>query len=184
VPIYTQSSNSSNHAIHPLRQLAPGETETEKYDDQGVLMLLEDCKQDGGGSSCKLATGTFSLNHNDNTCCTRGCTEEHEAQHKKDNDKWGCCKKASVAYNKKGAVKNDIIDKYNAWQRKTKPITECNAYTNDVVCADKLAKKKDCDGKGKDTECCDNIADYKATYEEEAKTNCAAAPKTVEPCPF
>jgi hypothetical protein len=100
-----------------------------------------------------------------------------------DHNGWGCCKALAVAWSKKGADKAELVKKYNTWFADANLISECNAYTNDMACADALAKAKDCAGAGKDTDCCKDIADYRATYSAEAKSYCAKAPKKVPPCP-
>ena len=158
---------------------------SEEYAPDGAQVVFQSgtCVNGGAGSSCHLDTGVFQLNHNDNTCCTKDCTAAHEAVHKRDFDGWGCCGAASTAYNAKGADKAKIVKAYNDWQNKVLAITECNAYSNDVTCADALAKAKDCSGAGKGTDCCKDIEDYKTRYGALAKTNCAAAPKKAEPCP-
>jgi hypothetical protein len=163
-----------------------GEAET-KYSIHGLLMDLDGsgtCVNGGGGSVCDPDTGTYGLVSNDNTCCTKDCTAQHEAEHKKDHDGWGCCKALGVAWKKPGADKADLVKKYNEWRAKISPITECHAYSHDIVCADALAKEKDCAGKGKDTDCCKDIADYRTRYAALAKTNCDAAPKAAAACPF
>jgi hypothetical protein len=171
---------------NPLNQLFSAQDErTEKYAPDGVLVVFQSgtCQNGGAESSCHLDTGVFKLNHNDNTCCTKDCTAAHEAIHKRDFDGWGCCAAASKAYNAKGADQAKVVQTYSDWQAKVVPISECNAYSNDVTCADALAKTKDCSGAGKDTDCCKDIADYKTRYGALAKSNCAAAPKKAEPCP-
>lgn len=141
------------------------------------------CQNGGGASVCNPKDGTYGLVENDNTCCTKDCTAQHEAEHKKDFDAWGCCKALSVAWNAKGADKAKLAKQYNDWADAVSTTTECHAYSHDVVCADAMAKEKDCSGKGKDSDCCKNIADYKTKYAKLAKENCDAAPAKVAPCP-
>lgn len=141
------------------------------------------CRNGSGASTCDPITGIYGLVENNNTCCTRDCTAQHEAEHKKDFDAWGCCKAISAAWNAKGADRAKLAKKYNDWSDAVSTTTECHAYSRDVVCADAMAKEKDCGGKGKDTDCCKNIADYKTGYAKLAKQNCDAAPAKVPPCP-
>jgi hypothetical protein len=169
-----------------LHQLGAEQDEhAEEYSPEGALVMFQSgtCINGGAGSTCHFDTGVFKMDNNDNTCCTKGCTAAHEAVHKRDIDGWGCCAAASTAFNAKGADKAKVAKTYNDWQNKVVAITECNAYSNDVTCADALAKAKDCSGAGKGTDCCKDIEDYKTRYGALAKTNCAAAPKKAEPCP-
>ena len=96
---------------------------------------------------------------------------------------WGCCKALSAAWNVKGADKAKLVKQYNDWLAKVEAITECNAHTTGVTCADALATSKDCAGKGKGTDCCTDIADYRARYAALAKSYCAKAAKKAAPCP-
>jgi|GEM_PF-2907662 len=168
-------------------QLPPDAAEETGPVDEDSLMDFQGsgtCQNGGAVSGCDPDTGVYDLISNDNTCCTKDCTAQHEAIHKKDHEAWGCCKALGVAAKVKGADKNALIKKYATWRAAVSPITECHAYSNDVTCADALAKAKDCSGKGKGTDCCSDIADYRARYAALAKTNCAAAPKKAPPCPF
>ena len=142
------------------------------------------CQNGGGGSACDPDTGVYDLVSNDNTCCTKDCTAQHEAKHKVDHEAWGCCKALGAAVKAKPADKAALVTKYATWRAAVSPITECHAYSNDVVCADALATAKDCSGKGKGTDCCKDIEDYRTRYAALAKSNCAAAPKKAPPCPF
>lgn len=153
-----------------------------KYSDEGLKMDL-DCQNGGGASVCDASTGLYGLVSNDNTCCTRDCTAKHEATHKRDQDAWGCCKAESIALKQKGADRKKIIQQYNDWRDKASPILECHAYTAGMNCAVDLAKSKDCSGKGKGSDCCNDIETFRKHSEDEAKANCDAMPKTVPPCP-
>lgn len=191
VPVYPehQQLESTDRKILTTQQVAVEDEPTEETADDGVLLDLQKkkaqkkCQQDGGASACNPAKGTYGLKRNENTCCTKGCTNEHEVIHKKDSDEWGCCAAFSKAYKAKGADKNALIDKYNEWNRKVRSLTECHAYSHDIDCADALAKEKDCEGEGKDTDCCNDIAIYKRFYGKLAKENCDLAPAAPEPCP-
>ncbi len=173
---------------HPLvsHQVRPDEKETDKDSENGLPMAFAGsgtCVNGGGSSNCDLATGKFIIKKNDNTCCTKDCTQQHEQQHVTDHNSWGCCAALSAAWTKSGANKVDIMDKYKAWFASANEISECNAYNNDVNCADALSKSKDCSGAGKGTDCCKDIEDYRARYSAEAKNHCDKAPKKVPPCP-
>jgi hypothetical protein len=178
-----KSALTRSNELHQL--LSEEEERSEEYTPDGALVMFQSgtCQNGGAGSSCHFDTGVFKLDQNNNTCCTKNCTAQHEAVHKTDIDGWGCCAAASTAWNAKGADKAAVAKAYNDWQAKVVAITECNAYSNDVVCADALAKAKDCSGAGKGTDCCKDIEDYKTRYGALAKSNCAAAPKKAEPCP-
>ncbi|MGB9175169.1 MAG: hypothetical protein WCB46_00340 [Methanoregula sp.] len=175
-------------------QVAPGEADADVADGLSLLYSPEGvrvtkagsggCQNGGGESVCNLDNGNYDIVRNSNTCCTKTCTQEHEQTHVTDITGWGCCKALSDALKKPGAKRNELVTKYNTWMQTAVPITECNAYSHDVVCADKMAADKDCSGKGKDTDCCKDILDYKARYGATAKTVCASAPKKVAPCPF
>jgi hypothetical protein len=157
------------------------------YSPEGVRVTKAGsggCQNGGGESVCNLDNGNYDIVSNSNTCCTKSCTQEHEQTHVTDITGWGCCKALSDALKMPGAKRNELVTKYNTWMQTAVPITECNAYSHDVICADKMATDKDCSGKGKNTDCCKDILDYKARYGATAKTVCASAPKKVAPCPF
>jgi hypothetical protein len=176
----------SKAQIRVLSQVPPGQEEGIKFSEDNIRMTLQGsgtCQNGGADSACDPASGAYKIKSNNNTCCTRACTQQHEGTHVSDVTGWGCCKALSKAYNAKGADKNALVTKYNQWLNKVVAITECHAYSNDVRCADSLAVTKDCGGSGKGTDCCKDIADYRTKYAASAKTNCAAAPKDAEPCP-
>jgi hypothetical protein len=144
------------------------------------------CVNGSGDSVCDPKTGNYKITANNNTCCTTVCTQRHEGTHAADASNWGCCKAMSVAYNaaKDNAARNAVVSKYNSWMAAgALDRTECNAYSNDLVCADELAAEKDCKGAGKDTDCCKDIADYRVRYKAFADHHCGLAPKDPPPCP-
>src|SRR5262249_47455797 len=149
----------------------------------GRLREGKPCENGGGESECDKTTGIYHIVRNDNTCCTRGCTAEHEAMHAADVNATGCCKAFAAAYNAPGADKDLVWSKYRIWQGRFQYITECHAYSNDVACADALAKAKDCERTGKGTDCCNQIADYRERYEKAARLFCKAATADIPPCP-
>lgn len=189
VPVHANSAKplqTDSPRTRVLHQLLPGEGETKKYSSEGILMTLAGsgtCQNGGAASSCDPNNGAYKITANNNTCCTKDCSWRHEQTHVSDITNWGCCKALSVAYNKPGANKNSLVQEYNAWLATAADITECNAYSNDVVCANELAVQKDCAGAGRNTDCCKDIADYKTRYEASARTICARAPKQVPACP-
>ena len=181
----TQSSSGSLKLI-AQHQLPDERGAKAEYSTEGLMLDFDGsgtCQNGGASSVCDPVKGTYGLVENGNTCCTKGCTAEHEAEHAKDHDSWGCCKAVGVAWNAKGADKPALAKKYNDWSAKVSPITECHAYSHDVKCAAALSKTKDCAGAGKNTDCCKDIDEYKTKYAALAKTNCDAAPKKPEPCP-
>ncbi|MCZ7385150.1 MAG: hypothetical protein O8C63_10450 [Candidatus Methanoperedens sp.] len=175
-----------NFQMHILNQIPSDEEEGIEYSSDGLRALLAGsgtCQNGGGDSNCDPVKGEFKIMSNNNTCCTKDCTQQHEQKHVDDVTGWGCCKSLSVAWNAPGAKKSELAKKYNEWLSKIEAITECHAYTNDVTCADALAKTKDCSGAGKDTDCCKDIDDYRTKYASLAKSYCAKAPKAAPPCP-
>lgn len=180
--------HGSSPEIAVSHELPPGsDPDTVKYSPDGVFLDLDGsgtCSNGGGSSGCNPSTGVYGLVSNDNTCCTTECTAAHEAVHKKDHDDWGCCKAFSTAWNAKGADQPALTKKFSEWAKKVGVITECHAYTKSVACASDLATTNDCDGKGKDTNCCKDIAEYKAGNMDMAAAMCSAAPKKAAPCPF
>lgn len=186
-PLYFRSQPSlrnSGLSVSGDREMAASGAENQPRTSADGIEFDLACVQGGGESTCDPDTGVYGLVANNNTCCTKDCTAQHEAQHKIDHDAWGCCKALSVAWQKKGADKNKLVDQYNAWKSKVSPILECHGYTASVDCADALAKSKDCSGKGKGTDCCNDIQAYRTQCADLKKTNCDAAPKTAAPCPF
>lgn len=156
------------------------------FSEDGLLVSLAGsgtCTNGGGESVCDPAKGKYKITSNGNTCCTKSCTQDHEQRHVTDHDGWGCCAALATAWAKKGADRAELVKKYNTWFASANLISECNAYTNDIKCADDLAKTKDCAGAGKDTDCCKDIADYRTRYAALAKTHCDKAPKKVPACP-
>ncbi len=141
------------------------------------------CVNGGAESVCNPNSGNYTITANNNTCCTKDCSRQHEQKHVDFETNSGCCKALSVAWNKAGANRAELARKYNGWVNQTESIAECQAYSNDVTCADALAKTKDCAGAGKDTDCCKDIEDYKTKYGALAKIHCAKAPKNTPPCP-
>lgn len=188
------SGKNSSLSLNTTHELGPDEEDTERYSDQGVLLTLDDpkpepgpgsgtCINGGGESGCDLDDGIYKLVRLRNTCCTKDCTLKHEQVHIKDVTGWGCCKAASVAYNKKDADQPAVKNKYNKWVNSVRTLTECNAHKASVACADKLKKDKDCDGKGKEEACCKDIDQYRSVYADRVDVFCNAAPKDAPPCP-
>jgi len=173
-------------AVNATHQPAEEETEKEEYSPAGIRVTLAGsgtCVNGGASSSCNPANGIYEVNSNSNTCCTRPCSERHEQTHVNDVTGWGCCAALSTAYNRPGADRNALVQKYNTWLAKVYDITECHALRNDVACADSMLSIRDCNGKGRDTDCCKDVVDYKANFGAQMATVCGRAPRTVEPCP-
>ena len=167
------------------REIDPDDDDHPVYSKDGLMVSLQSgtCQNGGGASVCDPATGNYNIVSNSNTCCTKDCTQQHEQTHVADFNASGCCKALSAAYNAKGADKNAVVKKYNDWLAVADPVSECRAYNVGVTCADGLAKAKDCDGKGKGTDCCKDIAEYKSHYGGLAKSTCASAAAKMPPCP-
>jgi hypothetical protein len=168
------------------KQTLTGDPQERKHGPDGILMTLEgsaNCVNGGGESKCDPSSGVYKIVGNSNNCCTKECTGLHERVHVSDISKWGCCKALSTAYNKPGADRNAVVQKYNDWMRRAGPVTECHAYKGDVECAKARAKQKDCDGAGRNTDCCKDIKDYQIRYAEFARVICASAGAGAPPCP-
>lgn len=173
-------------AVNATHQPPVEESEKEEYTPEGLRMTLAGsgtCVNGGAASACNPSNGVYVINSNNNTCCTKPCSQKHEETHVNDVTGWGCCSALSTAYNAPGANRNDLVQKYNTWLAKVYDITECNALTSDVACADSMLTAKDCSGAGRDTDCCKDIADYKANFGAQKTTVCGRAPRTVAPCP-
>lgn len=182
----SRANPMSSLYLGPSLQVISGEAEADRHSSDGLLMSLAGsgtCQNGGGSSVCSPTTGNYSITANNNTCCTKSCTQTHEQQHVTDHTGYGCCSALSTAWNKSGANRADLARKYNTWFAQANLVSECNAYTGDVKCADDLAKTKACTGKGKGTDCCKDIADYKQKYAALATSYCARAPKSVPACP-
>jgi hypothetical protein len=186
-----ESSALESDSIEPIARTSQRlsmESPEDKYLD-GVLMTLQGsgtCVNGTGDSVCDKTTGIYKITANNNTCCTKDCTQRHEITHASDARSWGCCKALSVAYNaaQTEADKNAAVQKYNNWMAGgARDRTECNAYSNDIVCANEMAAQKDCNGAGRGTDCCKDIADYKARYSAFAQHHCGLAPRDPPPCP-
>jgi hypothetical protein len=171
-------------SVQTSRELTPEENPGPRYSAHGVLKSRQAGCQNGGGESvCNPDNGHYEIVSNGNTCCTKDCTQQHEQLHVDEFTASGCCRALSTAYNAPGADKNAAIDKYNAWFAVADPVSECHAYRRSVTCADGLAKSKDCDGKGKGTDCCKSVAEYKGFTAGKAKTTCDSAAAKMPPCP-
>lgn len=190
VPVHGNSQRpaSAGLTLQPAitHQPADEETEKEEYSTEGIRMTLAGsgtCQNGGAASACNPANGVYVINANNNSCCTKPCSQKHEQTHVNDVTGWGCCAALSTAYNRPGADRNALVTKYNTWLAKVYDITECNALTSDVACADQMFTAKDCSGAGQNTDCCKDIVDYKANFGAQKATVCGRAPRTVEPCP-
>jgi hypothetical protein len=185
--------NSLSLSAGTTHELGPGEEDTDRYSDPGVVLMLEDpkplppgsgtCINGGGESGCHLKEGVYKMVRIKNTCCTKDCTIKHEQTHINDVTGWGCCKVASVAYNKKDADQTEVEARYKKWNDSIRTLTECNAHKVSVACADQMKKDKKCDGDGKDTDCCKDLDQYRENYASKIDTFCNAAPKEAPPCP-
>jgi len=173
------------------QQIGDGDTQTNGPDGQGSAVPTSDsppgagggaplCHNGGGSSDCDISSGEYKIISNDNSCCTRDCTQQHEARHVQDLG--ACCKKASDAA-RGSAAPEKVVNMYKQWVDKARPTTECNAYRNDVKCATAMEKANDCNGKGKDSTCCVSIRSYEIKYSEQADKYCKMAQATLPPCP-
>jgi hypothetical protein len=142
------------------------------------------CNNGGGFSSCNWEKGIFSTTSIDNTCCTKPCTERHEAQHVTDYTNWGCCKKLSER--KDSADFASHKEAYARWSDTVRPISECRAYKVDVKCATEKKAELKCGTpkqKPENTDCCEDLKDYIVRYQSQADEWCAKAPATAPLCP-
>lgn len=141
------------------------------------------CSNGGGSSNCNQSTGVYEILSNDNTCCTKDCTQRHEMQHVIDHTAWGCCKKFSQDL-RDNADRNAVRRAYSRWFDIVAPITECHASRSDVKCIEEMEKAQKCKSQGAKSDCCVDIADYKARYSSLAKEYCDKAPAKAPPCPL
>lgn len=133
--------------VETTREVVSPSEDRPRFSSDGILMTLDGsgtCTNGGGLSVCDLGTGRYIVSSIDNTCCTRRCTEMHENVHITDIDGFGCCSALSTALQQPGADRNALIGQYNEWLEAVRAVTECNAYTVSVQCADALAAEQDC----------------------------------------
>jgi hypothetical protein len=146
-----------------------------------------DCLNGGGSSFCNPETGNYDIEPSTNTCCTKECTELHEAEHRRDMDGWGCCKDFServVPARDNGGDVQCFVDTFKRWLDVVTPLTECHAYRVSVNCADRLSREKRCDtDAGRRTVCCQKIKQYRDGMEAKRRESCNAAPRQAPPCP-
>ena len=169
------------------------EEEADEASGEGIVVMQEDpkpippgsgtCINGGGESGCFLKDGVYKIVRIQNTCCTKDCSTKHEQTHISDQTGWGCCKAASVAYNKKDADKADVEAKFKKWNDGVRTTSECNAHQTSIDCADQMKKDKKCDGEGKDSDCCKDVDQYREVYAGRKKIFCDAKPKDLPPCP-
>lgn len=177
---------SSASGPHASNQATSENEETGKYSPEGLLASLAGsgtCQNSGGFSVCDPTSGTYGVTSNNNTCCIRSCTQAHEDRHVTDHNGYGCCVALAVARGRPGANWSELATKYNTWFTQANLVSECNAYSNDVTCADALATTHDCAGTGSGTDCCKYVVDYRSKYSAHAISYCASAPSTVPVCP-
>ncbi len=137
------------------------------------------CFGRGGGSQCDPDTGVYEMVYNEDTCCTRDCTELHEQQHKID---FGDCCRALHNKIEEGGDRDKLVEQYDRWRQSgASDWSECNAYTVSVNCAETLRTKNRCDIQS--SECCDVIDSYLAGHRRKQREHCGRA--TFTPlCPF
>jgi hypothetical protein len=188
------SQGKGNQFADRFHERGVDEEETNEISDQGIVLMQEDtkpvppgsgtCINGGGESGCFLKDGVYKIVRIQNTCCTKDCTIKHEKTHISDQTGWGCCKAASIAYNKKDADQADVEAKFKKWNDGVRTTSECNAHKTSVACADQMKKDKKCDDDGKDSACCKDLDQYRETYAARMDIFCNAKPKDLPPCPF
>jgi hypothetical protein len=144
----TQSSGQALHAEDVLkgqRQLSLAQDSAlhsgKGYIEAPVYPRSGTCEVGRSESNCFPDAG-YLITAINNNCCTRPCTVEHEVQHVRDFD--NCCKAYSRALRQPGADQLKLGQTWDSWREQVRPISECRAYTNDIGCAQRLAKLKGC----------------------------------------
>lgn len=68
-------------------------------------------------------------------------------RHVTDHNAYGCCAALAVAWGRPCANRSELATNYNTWFTQANLVSECNAYSNDLTCADALATTRDCAGR-------------------------------------
>jgi hypothetical protein len=110
-----------------------------------------------GYSGCDLTQppGTPMPIQNDDTTCTRECTQLHEEQHARDIQ--DCCNLARAAYQAPGADKQQVTRRWNAYLAVNENEFECRAYTLSCQCGTAKALTACCK---QDFSCCRDALAY------------------------
>jgi hypothetical protein len=178
-PCEQEAAHRSDYALSTGEQ--PEDAELADNLVNGVIATAAlPCYGRGGNSVCNPDTGNYDIDYNDNTCCTRDCTQRHEERHV--SDLQDCCQ-ALHAKIAAGGDRNALIRQYNTWMGSgTVDWTECNAYTVSVDCARDMWTDNNCDRVC--SQCCTEIQDYLNLAEAQHRKYCGRAPGSRPACPF
>lgn len=175
-----QRAGEHDKHISPSRERPP-EDETSYFMVDGVVgTATVACYGGGGGSRCNPGTGNYDIIYNNNKCCTRDCTQQHEQQHV--TDLQPCCKALNAKISA-GGDRDTLVKQFNTWMSSgAADWSECNSYKVSISCGEALRKTNKCDST-KST-CCDEIDDYLSNARAQKTSFCAKAPKGLPTCPF
>jgi hypothetical protein len=179
VNLYTYNSDRQSSSINVIGE--------EQLNDANALNGHATCGLD------KPINDPYQITNN-NTTCTKGCTQEHEDKHAADF--LPCCKKARAAFQANGANKSEIMRKWNDYILSSRNWAECRAYNISITCGEKLKKdkcpcaplpKKPTEEQKKkhaeDTQCCKDIDDYIKVSKANKDIFCGAG-GSYAACPF
>lgn len=159
---------------------AMAEAEREELINGIVSTAALPCYSNGALSACNPSTGNYDITANNNTCCTRSCSQEHEEQHVADLE--DCCQ-GLAARIAAGGNRATLIGQYNTWMRSgAKDWSECNAYSVSLRCAQELQADNACDISS--SQCCTEIDDYVTLANAQWNNYCTRAPASRPACPF
>jgi len=163
--------------LSPPEEKTPQETARTPTDDTGPE---EDpvVEYANGSTVCDRETGNM-VTTIDNTKCTRGCTEEHEADHRA--YRGPCCRTYAEA--RRAAIdagdldlRNQLSRRYNAWVRSTSGYSECRASRVSVACGERMEQARSCDSPSDENrECCGDVARYLTRLRRHRDENCPGA---------
>jgi hypothetical protein len=105
-----------------------------------------ECTPGRSESACVDGVG-YMITKIANDCCTRPCTIEHEMRHVRDLDE--CCKAYHRNRKAPGANQEAINKAWADWMGVAASVSECQAYSNDLPCARRLAVQNGCDLNGR-----------------------------------
>lgn len=136
--------------------------------------------QGSGQTWCDTASGQMRTTLTEH--CAGNCVAQHEAVHRQDRQ--DCCSgvKRCLDRASDAAGRQTCIDLFNAWFPKLSDWTECNAYTQEVICLTNLIGTGCSAGGGISANCCRTLRGELAFANRQKTAHCAAA--VFEPCPF
>jgi hypothetical protein len=148
---------------------------------RGYNPFAHGCYPESSHADCNEDTGLYKIVNN-NHCCSRDCTQQHEELHA--TDLGDCC----FRYKEALAVSHDpkVRQKWKKWIDKNGPTrrwTECRGYTLDIACAEAWLIQHSPPTEI-DMRCWEEFQRYlKLALREKGKW-CKGAPSTRPACPF